>query len=96
MSRPRSFRQTALDERLAQALQGAMLGAEPPAEARRKLMRSARRMEGERAWEREALYHRAQRRIALHLAGPSPLLGWMTLPLQQNYLLGFPKPRFSW
>lgn len=96
MSRPRSFRHTALDERLSQAMQGAMLGAEPPPESRRKLLRSVLRIESERSREREVLYYRAQGWTSLHVPGPFPLFGWMTLPLQQNYLLGFPKPRFSW
>jgi len=52
-------------------------------------------LERARAWEREVLYDRAQEWISLWGDG-APLLGWMTLTLQQNYLLGFPKPRFSW
>jgi len=95
MNRPRSFWQAGLDARISHLLQGAMLGAEPPPEGRRRLLHSASRLERGRAWEREVLYYRAQEWISLWGDG-APRLGWMTLPLQQNYLLGFPKPRFSW
>lgn len=96
MRPPRSIIPAGLDAHLAQMLQGAMRTVEPPVEVRRRLLRAASRLEGEAVWEREVLYHRAQGWFAIHLVEPSPMFGWMTLPLRQNYLLGFPKPRFSW
>jgi hypothetical protein len=85
-----------LDARLSRLLRGAMLSFEPPAEVRRQLLRLAARRERERAWERELRYYRAQEGVSLWDSSPTPLFAWMTLPLRQNYLLGFPKPRFSW
>jgi len=95
MNRPRSFSQAGLDAHLARILQGAVIGTEPPPEGHRQLLHSASRLERGRAWEREVLYYRTQEWSSLWGDG-APRLGWMTLPLQQNYLLGFPKPRFSW
>jgi hypothetical protein len=95
MNRPRTFSQGGLDAHLSRILQGAVIGAEPPSEGRHQLLHSASRLARGRAWEREVLYYRAREWISLRGEG-APRFGWMTLPLEQNYLLGFPKPRFSW
>jgi len=83
------------DDRLTRILQGALFAVQPPADGRRQLVLAARRMEHHLAWKREVLYYRAQEWISL-AGGGAPRFGWMTLPLRHNYLLGFPKPRFSW
>jgi hypothetical protein len=96
MRRPRAWFAAGLDSRLSRILQGALVVVELPKEARRQLLRSAARLERDRAWRRERLYDRAQESMSLWDTGAAPVFGWMTLPLSQNYLLGFPKPRFSW
>lgn len=72
------------------------MAVEPPEGARRRLLGSAARLEEALAWERELRHYRAPEWGSRWESRPAPLLGWMTLSLSQSYLLGFPKPRFSW